>query len=105
MISSVSAMGTVGATAATCARCWGIDCSKVCEQLDILRNLEKTRTGSVVHQQIMEQLHKLTKLWSSGHLVWGPMLAFAYVKGHPITMSVPEDPLQEAALDSCAARD
>lgn len=77
-----------------------VACDKVAEQLDILSNLNKVRSAGPVHQQIVQQLKSLAQLWASGFLVWGPMLAYAFVTEHPITMTVPEDPLQEAALTS-----
>jgi len=75
----------------------------VAEQLDILGNLHAVRSAGFAHQQIAEQFKKLAQLWAAGHLVWGPILAYAFVKGHPISMTVPEDPLQEA-VSTIAAR-
>jgi hypothetical protein len=51
---------------------------------------------------MVSQLRALCKCWAAGHLEWGPLLAYAYVVGHPITMQLSEDPLQEAgAFSGC----
>jgi hypothetical protein len=51
---------------------------------------------------MVSQLRALCKRWADGHLVWGPLLAYAYIVGHPIMMQVSEDPLQEAgAFSGC----
>jgi hypothetical protein len=71
-------------------------CQKVLEQLSVLADLRMVREGPAVHQHMVSQLKALCKCWAEGHLVWGPMLAYAYVLDHPIKIQVSEDPLQEA---------
>ena len=71
-------------------------CKKVLEQLSVLADLRMVRKGPAVHQHMVTQLKALCKCCAQGHLVWGPMLAYAYVLDHPIKMQVSEDPLQEA---------
>ena len=77
-------------------------CQKVLEQLGVLGDLRAVREGPAVHQHMVSQLRALCKCWAAGHLVWGPLLAYAYIVGHPIMMQVSEDPLQEAgAFSGC----
>jgi hypothetical protein len=68
---------------------------QVHEQLGMLAGLRVVKDGAIAAQNMVTQLRAITKLWADGHLVWGPLLAFAYVKGHPISMHVPADSMHE----------
>ena len=77
-------------------------CQKVLEQLSVLADLRMVREGPAVHQHMVSQLKAVCKCWAEGHLVWGPLLAYAYIMGHPIRMQNSDNPMQEAgAFSGC----